>query len=112
MGIAHYREQFTQKLGFVPYRGTLNIRLSARSAKLFDQIKEKEGVLIKGSGRGKKALEMARCYRAELRGIKCALVIPKMSRHIGVAEIISTERLRSALKLKDGSRIRVSVEVR
>ena len=110
MSKGHYRKQFAKKLHFVPYSGTLNIKLSARSSRTFSRIKRKRGISIKGSREGGKILEMARCYRADLSGIECALVVPKMSKHVGVAEIISAKRLRSALKLKDGSRVKVSVE--
>jgi riboflavin kinase, archaea type len=111
MSMGHYRKQFAEKLGFVPYGGTLNIRLSPLSSKAFSSIKRRRGISIKGPAKGGKAVEMARCYPTDLYGTECAIVVPKLSKHKGVAEIISAKRLRSTLKLRDGSRITVVVRV-
>ncbi len=47
-----YRSQFIKKLGMNPYRGTLNLNLSERNAKILAAIKERKGILINGFGRG------------------------------------------------------------
>jgi riboflavin kinase len=111
MSKGHYRRQFIKKFDIDPYRGTLNIRLSALNSRRLARIKRRKGILITGSKKRGKILGEVLCYRADLSGINCALVIPRLSKNTDVAEIVASERLRSALKLKDGSRIKVSVKL-
>lgn len=104
-----YKSQFIKKLGINPYHGTLNLKLSAAGLSALGKITRKKGILVEGfSSRGRAFGEVS-CYMAEARGVKCALVVPKMSMHRDVAEIISSVRLRSRLGLKDGDRLKVSV---
>ena len=106
-----YRAQFLSKLRINPYYGTLNIKLSRLNAKHLHKIKRKSGITIKGFKKGGRKLGDVVCYRAELSGIKCALVVPKLSTHFDIAEIISAYKLRTKLKLKEGSIVKVSVLV-
>jgi riboflavin kinase len=106
-----YRRQFIRKLNIDPYRGTLNLKLSASNSKLLARIGRGKGISINGFKRGRKTFGKAMCYPAAISGIRCALVIPELSKRTDVAEIISSERLRARLKLKEGSRIRVSVRI-
>lgn len=106
-----YRAQFAKRLGIDPYPGTLNLRLSAQNEKKLIGIKGEGGVAIKGFKKGGKTFWGVVCYRAEISGIRCALVMPERSAHSEVAEIISAEHLRRRLKLRDGSMVKVSVSV-
>jgi len=100
------RKQISEKLGFEPYPGTLNIRLTA-GVRVKDLIGDIEGVEIeptKGFCRGL-------CFRAlimdEVRG---AVVIPEVSNYPGnVVEVIAPMDLRRALKLKDGEILELTI---
>ncbi len=111
MNLKGYKTQFIRKLGIDPYIGTLNIRLSRPSLKKIEKIKRAKGILAKGFKMGKRNFGDVVCYKAQMSGIKCALVVPKLSVHTKVAEIISSERLRKALKLKEGSKAKVLVRI-
>lgn len=104
-----YKKQFIKKLGINPYHGTLNLNLSKKNVRTLMAVKRRKGILIKGFKKGKKTFGDVLCYRAQVSGIKCGLVMPKLSKHFGVAEVISSVKLRTALKLKDGDSVKVSV---
>lgn len=109
MGQKEYRKQFIKKLGIDPYFGTLNLSLSEAYARKLEKLKSKR-IIVKGFKRGKRKFGSVVCYNAEISGIKCALVQPKLSKHINTAELISEKKLRSALKLKDGNAVRVMLK--
>lgn len=111
MSLPGYRKQFVQKLGIDPFYGTLNVELDEANVKKLEEIRRHTPILVEGFREGKQEFGEVFCYIAQLRGIRCALVIPKLSMHRNIAEIISSNELRASLNLKDGSRVRVSVEV-
>ncbi len=104
-----YRKQFIKKLGMDPYHGTLDLKISGENECVLDSIKRSRGIIISGFKEGNKEFGGARCYSAKISGIRCAIVVPKLSTHKYIAEIISSQRLRTVLGLKDGSRVRASV---
>jgi len=110
MGQKEYKAQFIKKLGIDPYHGTLNVKLSPANVLLLGKIRKRKGILVKGFRRDGKSFGDVLCYHADMSGIKCALVMPKKSTHTQVAEIISSQMLRAKLKLRDGSRVTVSVK--
>jgi riboflavin kinase, archaea type len=110
VSLPQYKRQFIKKLGINPYHGTLNLKLSKKNEKLVMKIKERKGILIRGFSKGEKKFGDVVCYMADIKGIKCALVMPKLSTHVAVAEIISTKMLRTALKLKEADKVKFTVK--
>lgn len=106
-----YKKQFVSRIGINPYHGTLNLSLSKKNTGVLMSIKRRRGMLIKGFKKGRKTFGDVLCYRAEVSGVKCGLVLPKLSKHFAVAEIISSGMLRKTMKLKDGDRVKVYVKV-
>ncbi|MDE1860762.1 MAG: CTP-dependent riboflavin kinase [Candidatus Micrarchaeota archaeon] len=112
MRIEEYRRQFRKKLGIDPYFGTLNIRLLGIHADKMLELKNgRSATVIKGFKSGKSTFGDVLCYRTNLMGIDCALVMPVKSKHEAVAEIISSENLRKKLGLRDGSRVRLAIRL-
>ena len=111
MGQDVYRKQFVKKLGIDSYRGTLNLKLNPTNSRKLAAIKRAKGILVKGFKKGDKTFGEVLCYRAEISGLDCALVIPKLSQHTNVAEMISSKKLRSALNLKEGSLVKVTIKL-
>ena len=100
--------QVKEKLGFTPYLGTLNIRLTSESMsrkKLLEKAKKFEispeigyctGTLIK----------------ACMEGLDCGVVLPQVPSYPkDLLEIIAACNLRERFRLKDGSEVCVSVSV-
>ena len=101
-----YVEQFKDKLGFDPYPGTLNLRLSPGTdvEKLRDTTK---GVRIEPQ----EGFCEARCFKAfVMKKVWGAVVMPQVPGYPSdLLEILAPVNLRDALRLKDGAEIEVSV---
>jgi len=107
-----YRRQFIAKLGFDPYPGTLNIRLSdAKSLKSREIIEQYRGIEIEGFSDGDRTYGPVRCFRATINGkVEGALVIAQRT-HYGkdTMEFIAPVNVRRTLGLKDGDKVRAEI---
>ena len=109
MSQSGYAEQMRKLLGFTPYEGTLNIKVAADELHKVEEMKSAAGMEISGFDRSGKHFGGATLYLAELSGVKCAVVVPKISRHHDTIELIAKDRLRDSLGLSDGSDVTLSV---
>jgi riboflavin kinase len=100
--------QIQEKLGFTPYAGTLNIRLTEESTQKRRLLEESEGIaVVPKSGFCPGVL-----YKAQLDKEKCAVVLPKTADYPrDVLEVIAPRYLREELGLGDGSAVAVAVWV-
>ena len=101
------RKQITEKLGFIPHPGTLNIKLTegiVELQKLSKKAKAMEISPAKGFCRG-------RCFHAYFMDtLKCAIVIPEVENYPeDMLEIIAPINLREKFKLKDGETVDVKI---
>jgi riboflavin kinase len=102
------RKQITEKVGFTPYPGTLNIRLTDEDAmklrEILDMTKPIEILPATGYCRG-------RCFKARLEGnLACAVVIPEVTDYPkNVIELIAPLNLRKTLHADDGDTIEVKI---
>jgi riboflavin kinase len=100
--------QIAAKLGFLPYAGTLNIRLTAQSAPKRKNLENAEGILVEPA----EGYFLGVLYRAHIEGLECAVVVPKVPNYpADVLEIIAPTYLREQLKLADGKEVTVTVTV-
>jgi riboflavin kinase len=100
------RRQIAQKLGFTPYPGTLNIRLTEDNVK-FKLLKKSKSIQISpanGFCRGT-------CFNAYLMdNLKCAIVIPEVANHPeSLLEVVASMNLREKYHLKDGDTVEVKI---
>ncbi len=108
VGIAWAKKQIKEKLGFTPYLGTLNIRLSKKEAKLLKKIlRELDGIVITPA----KGFFQARCFNALIMNkIKGAIITPEKPDYpSNVLEIIAPIHIREALSLKDSDEVEVAI---
>ena len=100
------RKQITEKLGFIPYAGTLNIKLAEgiANSKLLKKAKAIEILPAEGFCRGK-------CFNAcFMDTLKCAIVIPEVENYPeDILELIAPINLREKFKLKDGDIVNVEI---
>ncbi|MEM3727822.1 MAG: DUF120 domain-containing protein [Candidatus Bathyarchaeia archaeon] len=99
------KRQIKEKLGFVPYPGTLNLKLAGEyveGRKLLENVKAIEILPELGYCRGK-------CFRAYIgRDVACAVALPCVENYPkDVLEIVAPSNLREKLKLKDGDELEV-----
>jgi len=111
--IPYYRRQFIEKLGFDPYPGTLNLKLKGASdveVKRF--LKTLSGIVITGFSNGYRSYGGAKCFKAKIDGVDCALILVERT-HYGddVIEILAPIKIRDALNIVDGSEVEVEVYV-
>jgi riboflavin kinase len=114
VSLGGYKKQFISKLGFAPFPGTLNIRLTSPIArKLRRDLAIKKGIHIDGFKDGKRTYGGAECFRALLNGkIWCAvLVIERTSYDDSVLEVIAAQNLRKSLHLTEGSSVKLELHL-
>jgi len=96
------------KLGFTPYHGTLNIKLSEESAK-HRKLLAKATFLKVCPAEG---FCSGTVIKAFIGALECAIVIPEVAGYPeDVLEIIAPANLRETLQLKDGDEITVTVNL-
>lgn len=106
VNIPGYRKQFEEKLHFVPFPGTLNVRLSESSSPLRNLLREMPAVRVEGFNDGERTFGGGNCYLIVVGGIAAAIVAPERTHYPSdLIEIIAPVKLRDALELNDGDRV-------
>jgi riboflavin kinase, archaea type len=111
MSLDGYKKQFISKLGFDPFPGTLNLRVSKEDLNDRKSLETYPFVYIEGFANEKRTYGPAKCFRATVNDeVKSAIVLP-IRAHYGedVVELIAPVSLRKRFKLKDGDRVSVRV---
>ena len=114
MGLKGYTKQFQSKIGYVPFSGTLNVRLDQKihqeSIKQFETL---DGVKIKSFSDGKRTYGWVKCFSAKLNNsTNCELIILERTHHDdSIIELISKSCLRKSGKLKDGSKVLITIPI-
>jgi len=107
-----YRKQFIEKLGFDPYPGTLNLKLTTDyDVKARNELEAYTGVEIEGFKNEDRTFGSVKCYPVIIgNDVKGALILALRSHYdVSVLEIIAPVPLRKQLKLKDGHKVKVEV---
>ncbi|MGZ4850316.1 MAG: DUF120 domain-containing protein [Candidatus Bathyarchaeia archaeon] len=94
-------------MGFAPYLGTLNVRLSKES------VKQKK--LLEKAEQFEVCPEKDYCtvimIKGKVEGLECGIIVPKVSSYPDdVLEVIATWCLRERLKIADGNEVTVIVD--
>jgi riboflavin kinase len=107
-----YRKQFIEKLGFDPYPGTLNLKLTTEyDIKARSELEAYPAVEVEGFKNENRTFGHVKCYPVILENkVKGALISALRSHYdASVIEIIAPVFLRRYLKLKDGHKVKVEV---
>ena len=107
-----YRKQFMEKLGFNPYPGTFNIKLTTDyDIKAMSELEAYPCVELEGFEDESRTFGPVKCYPAIINNKVKGAVIYALRSHYGdsVMEIVSPTFLRSSLKLKDGNKVKVEI---
>jgi riboflavin kinase len=108
----YYMKQFIEKLGFDPFPGTLNLKLTTEyDLKTKSELESYPAVEIQGFKNEDRTFGLVKCYPAKIGNkIKGALVLALRSHYdASVLEIIAPVCLRKQLNLKDGNKVKVEV---
>ena len=116
MSLKGYTKQFLKKIGYAPYPGTLNIRLSdKKSIQIINQIDEDFiSTKIDSFSDKNRTYGWVKCYNAKLNNSHdCKLIRLERTHHdSSIIELISKRNLRKTVKLKTGSKVKVKIFTR
>ncbi len=107
-----YRKQFIEKLGFDPYPGTLNIKLTTDyDLKSLSELETYPAIELEGFEDESRTFGAVKCYPATINNKVKGAVIYALRSHYGssVLEIVAPNFLRRSLKLKDGNKVKVEI---
>ena len=139
MAQKHYQEQFLSLIGKTVWPGTLNLSVSQSNLINYIALRMKSGIdtldaeqkdieeakripleqieshRIRGFLRDGISFGGATAFKAEFivgeRTVDCAVLIPDLTRHFDVVEVISPTFLREHLDLKDGDEVELELEL-
>lgn len=102
------KRQIEETLGFIPYSGTLNLRLSEESVKRRKLLEKAHSIKVcPAEGYCNGVL-----IKAFIGTLECAVVVPEIAGYPkDVLEIIASVNLREKLQLENGAEVAVSVNL-
>ncbi len=137
MAQSHYQEQFKRILGKTAWPGTLNLKVSGddfvnnialrnlvgidskdadeelRNAAEHVELSSLEPIRVEGFLRDGVSFGGATAFLAEIHTpeiVQCAVLIPDLTRHVDVVEVISEVFLREKLDVLDGDELTVIID--
>ena len=106
-----YKKQFESKLGFTPFEGTLNVVIDKEDVGKIDLIHGAPGHHIAGFTANGRTFGNVIAYKAKIRNIDCAIVLPERSHYTETLEIICAYNLRKTLILDDGDHVDLRINM-
>ncbi|MFM9875802.1 MAG: DUF120 domain-containing protein [Nitrosarchaeum sp.] len=114
MSLKGYTKQFKTKIGYIPFPGTLNVRLDKKIyQEAIKQFENLGGIKIESFSDGKRTYGWVKCFHAKVNNsINCELVLLERTHHDNsIIELISQVCIRKLGKLKDGSIISIKIPI-
>lgn len=112
MSLKGYTKQFAQKIGYVPFPGTLNVKLDKKEhVESLRQLSNMDGTKIDGFSDGKRTYGWVKCFACKLNDkVDAQLIILERTHHdLSTIELISKFEIRKKLALKSGSSISIKI---
>jgi riboflavin kinase len=107
-----YTKQFKSKINYIPFPGTLNIKLNQqRDLRTVQQLTDLDGTIIEPFSDGKRTYGWVKCFHAKLNNsINCELIRLERTHHDNsIIELISKNNLRKTAGLKTGSKVKIKI---
>jgi riboflavin kinase len=116
MSLEGYKKQFLEKLGYKPYPGTLNVRLTDQVyMNARRELGRHPSVFLEGFSDGTRTYGWVKCYRASINGSAmenaAVLVLERTHYDDSMLEVIAPVSIKDATGIKNGDRIRVQVMI-
>ncbi len=114
MSLKGYTKQFEKKISYIPFPGTLNVKLNQKkhteAVRQFDAL---DGILIDGFSDGKRTYGWVKCFKAKLnKSVDCELIRLERTHHDpSIIELISKRCIRKTAKISDGSKITIRIPI-
>lgn len=121
VAIKGYYNQFQTKLGFAPYKGTLNLAMNDLNKELLEEnLKNRLPVIIDGfkDENSERMYGPVHCYECSIsrlddqtKKVKAAILKIERTHHKkNIVEILAEPFLRKELKLRDGDKLRLELK--
>jgi riboflavin kinase len=113
MKMEEYTKQFSEKLGFTPFPGTLNLKLRGdEDIRTRHRLSDMPGILINGFKKESRTFGSVKCFRADFEGIHGAIIIPARTHHSSdTVEVIAKDKIRNKLGLDEGDKVCVRLRI-
>ncbi|HSB83943.1 MAG TPA: DUF120 domain-containing protein [Nitrosarchaeum sp.] len=114
MSLKGYTKQFKSKIGYIPFPGTLNVRLDKKiHQETIKQFENLNGITIESFSDGKRTYGWVKCFHAKINQlIDCELIILERTHHDNsIIELISDVCIKKSGKLKNGSQVIITIPV-
>jgi riboflavin kinase, archaea type len=108
----HYKKQFIEKLGFEPYPGTLNIKLTTDyDVKTRTELEAYPAIEVAGFKNEDRTFGIVKCYPVMIENKVKGAILSALRTHydVSVLEILAPVCLRKYLNLKDGNKVKVEI---
>jgi len=115
MSLKGYTKQFKSKINYIPFPGTLNVKLHEKEyIEAAQQFRTLAGVTIKGFCDSKRTYGWVKCFKAKLNNsIDCELIILERTHHDdSIIELISKTNIRKTVKLLDNSKLTIRIPIK
>ena len=112
MSLKGYTKQFKSKIGYVPFPGTLNVKLYKKEhVEAIQQLDVLDGQKINSFSDGKRTFGWVKCFTATLnRTINCQLIrLERTHYDNSIIELISKNNICKTADLKIGSQISIKI---
>ena len=112
MSLKGYTKQFKSKIGYVPFPGTLNVKLYQKEyLEAIQQIDDLDGQKINSFSDGKRTYGWVKCFTAKLnRTINCQLIrLERTHYDNSIIELISKNSICNTANLKLGSKVSIKI---
>src|SRR3989337_1653142 len=109
-----YTKQFKSKINYIPFPGTLNVKLHEKEyIEAAQQFRTLNGVIIKGFCDSKRTYGWVKCFKCKLNNsIDCELIILERTHHDeSIIELISKTNIRKTAKLRDSSKLTIRIPI-
>ncbi|MBE9390981.1 CTP-dependent riboflavin kinase [Fervidicoccus fontis] len=112
--LPYYSKKIQELVGFVPYPGTLNVRLKGESVLKRAFLNPEKGLRIEGFRNEERYYGGATLFPVKVNGYeKAAIIIPDRTSHEkDIIEIVAPDYLRGELGLKNGSKVVLEVKTK
>ncbi len=114
MSMKGYAKQFKSKLGYIPFPGTLNVKLKDKE---FIEAKRSldayPAIMVNGFSDDRRTYGWAKCYPARVNNtIDAAVIVLERTHHDdSIIELVSKENIKKSAKLSTGSNVTIRVGI-
>jgi riboflavin kinase len=116
MSLEGYRKQFKEKLGYEPYPGTLNVRLTDQIfMNARRELGKHQSIFIDGFSDGTRTYGWVKCYPAVINDgavdNAAVLVLERTHYDDSMLEVIAPAPIKQAAGIKNGDKVKVRVQL-